>query len=147
MWGYTISALQNNKTSILIASALIALVLSLAFIQSNAKLERASQKQTEAIISTDSSQSPPAPITASPSVMADDQAKVPPVDTKVTVDGKNIPVSPTGEVHKTVETPNGTTNIDVSVNSNSSSNSSVQSSGSINLEVHTSSEQVVDNSE
>lgn len=146
MWSSTILVLQNNKTFILIAVALIALVLSLAYIQMNPKSGQITQKQAEAVVSTDTLQTPPAPITVSPSVVADDQANVP-VNTKVTVDGQNVPVSPSGEVHKSVETPNGTTKIDVSVDSNSSGNSSIQSSSSVNLDVHTSSEQVIDNSE
>lgn len=147
MWNSTISAVQSNKTFILIAVALIALVLSLAYIQMNPKSGQVTQKQIEAVVSTDSSQTPPAPITTSPSVVAsDDQAAIP-VETKVTIDGQNVPVSPSGEVHKSVETPNGTTKIDVSVDANSSGNSSVQSSNSVNLNVHSSSEQIIDNSE
>lgn len=146
MWSYTVSAMQNNKTSILIAMSLVALVLSLAYIQMNPKTGHASQKQAEAVVSTDTLQTPPAPVTVSPSVVADNQAGIP-VNTKVTIDGQNVPVPPSGEVHKSVETPNGTTKIDVSVDSNSSGNSSIQSSSSVNLDVHTSSEQVIDNSE
>ncbi len=147
MWNSTISVLQNNKTVILITVALIALVLSLAYIQLNPKSGRATQKQVEAVVSTDSSQTPPAPIITLPSVVANDNQAGIPVETKVTIDGKNVPVSPSGEVHKSVETPSGTTKIDVSVDSNSSGNSSTQSSSSVNLNVHSSSEQVIDNSE
>lgn len=147
MWNSTVSTLQNNKIFILIAVALTALVLSLAYIQMNPKSGQASQKQAETIVSTESSDSPLEPAIASPLVVADDSQSDVPVNAKVTIDGQNVPVPPSGEVHKSVETPSGTTKIDVSVDSSSSGNSSIQSSSSVNLDVRTSSEEVIDNSE
>lgn len=57
-----------------------------------------------------------------------------PVTTQVQVNGQSVQASPTGIVHKVIQDPNGTTTVDISVDSTSPNNSSSLSSTSINLQ-------------
>lgn len=53
--------------------------------------------------------------------------------TQVTVNGENIPVPQNGSVHRTIETPSGTTSLDVSTDTNGSSYNSSFTSTNMNV--------------
>lgn len=78
-------------------------------------------------------------------IIETDNSAPPKADIKV--NGRPIPLPASGSLHETFQDSNGTTKLDVSIDSQSSGSTSIDSSTSINLNTHTETEVEGNNTE
>lgn len=149
MWSYSLPTIQQNMSiPALAVGTLVVLVAALTFVQlAPASPSSSMTNQAKVVVSDDVAPALEAvPVVPELPIISADEANVP-VDTKVTVNGQDVPVPPSGSVQQTVESPGGTTSFNISVDSNVTGDSTVQSSNSVTFNLQTTSEVTTDNTE